>query len=44
VKEKTAVLEAKVAEIERMNHLFIGRDLRIAELKARIRELEHKRD
>ena len=42
VKERTAELESKIAEIERMNRLFVGRELRMAELKERIRELEAK--
>lgn len=40
VKERTAELAAKNTELERMNRIFIGRELRIAELKERIRELE----
>ena len=42
VKERTAELEAKIAEIERMNRLFVGRELRMKELKERIKELEKK--
>jgi len=41
VQERTAELEAKNAELERMNRLFVGRELRMMELKARIRMLEH---
>lgn len=40
VKQRTAELEEKNAELERMNRIFVGRELRMAELKARIRELE----
>lgn len=40
VKERTAELESKIAEIERMNRLFVGRELRMKELKEKIRELE----
>jgi PAS domain S-box-containing protein len=40
VKERTADLEAKNRELERMNKLFVGRELRMVELKERIRELE----
>ena len=42
VKDRTEELEAKIAEIERMNKLFVGRELRIAELKEKIREREKK--
>jgi predicted nucleic acid-binding Zn-ribbon protein len=40
VKERTTELEGKNAELERMNRLFIGRELRMVELKERVRELE----
>ena len=40
VKERTAELEKKIAEIERMNRLFVNREIRMKELKERIRELE----
>lgn len=40
VKERTAELEQKNKELERMNKLFVGRELRMVELKARIKELE----
>ena len=40
VKERTAELEEKNADLERMNKLFIGRELRMAELKNTIRDLE----
>lgn len=40
VKERTAELEHKNAELERMNKLFVGRELRMVELKRKIEELE----
>lgn len=40
VQERTAELEAKNAELERLNKIFVGRELRMVELKERIRELE----
>lgn len=40
VKERTAELERKNVELERMNRLFVGRELRMVELKERIREFE----
>lgn len=40
VKERTAELEAKNEELERMNRVFVGRELRMVELKEKIRELE----
>lgn len=40
VKERTAELETKNAELERMNRLFVGRELRMMELKQKIFELE----
>ncbi|MDU0458671.1 MAG: response regulator [Geobacteraceae bacterium] len=40
VKERTAELAAKNAELERANRLFVGRELRMVELKKRIREME----
>jgi len=40
VRERTAELEAKNTELERMNDLFVGRELRIKELRDRVRELE----
>jgi PAS domain S-box-containing protein len=41
VNERTAELAAKNAELERMNKVFVGRELRMVELKERIRELEN---
>ncbi len=40
VKERTAELAAKNADLEKMNKIFVGRELRMVELKERIRELE----
>ncbi len=40
VRERTKDLEEKMAELERMNDLFVGRELRMNELKNRIKELE----
>jgi len=42
VKERTAELEEKNEELYRMNRIFVGRELRMVELKERIRELEEK--
>lgn len=40
VKLRTAELEEKNAELERVNQLFTGRELRMVELKEKIRQLE----
>ena len=40
VTERTAQLEEKNAELERFNKLFVGRELRIVELKEKMAELE----
>ncbi len=40
VQERTAELEDKNAELEHMNSVFVGRELRRAELKKQIAELE----
>jgi PAS domain S-box-containing protein len=40
VRERTAELEEKNRELERMNKIFVNRELRMVELKERIRELE----
>lgn len=42
VRERTAELEAKNQELERMNRLFVGRELRMTELKKRVREMEEE--
>jgi len=44
VKEQTNKLEEKVTELERMNDLFVGRELRMNELKNRTKELEEGKD
>ncbi|MBI5056542.1 MAG: PAS domain S-box protein [Nitrospirae bacterium] len=41
VKERTAELEMKNAELERLNKLFVGRELRMIELKEKIAELDN---
>ena len=38
--ERTAELTAKTAELERINKVFVERELRMRELKDRIAELE----
>ncbi len=40
VRERTQELEEKTARLERVNKLFVDRELRMKELKARIRNLE----
>ena len=40
VGDRTAELNAKNEELERLNRLFVGRELRMVELKERISELE----
>jgi PAS domain S-box-containing protein len=42
VEERTAELVEKNSELERMNKIFVGRELRMVELKERIKELEDK--
>jgi response regulator RpfG family c-di-GMP phosphodiesterase len=44
VGERTAELAVKNAELMRTNKLFIGRELKMVELKERIRELERLQD
>jgi PAS domain S-box-containing protein len=41
VRERTAELEIKNAELQKMNRIFVGRELRMVELKEKIREMEH---
>lgn len=40
VRERTAELSAKTIELERINNVFVDREVRMRELKARIKELE----
>ena len=40
VQEQTATLEEKVAELERMNDVFVGREFRIKELRDKINAFE----
>lgn len=40
VRERTEELEAKNTELEKLNKVFIGRELRMIELKERIKKLE----
>jgi PAS domain S-box-containing protein len=42
VQERTAELEDKNAELEHMNKLFVGREIRMAELKSIIKDLEEQ--
>jgi hypothetical protein len=42
VKQRTTELEEKNTELYKMNRLFVNRELRMVELKQRIRELEEK--
>lgn len=43
VEDRTQELETKNAELERMNKLFVGRELRIKELKEKVKEKTHQR-
>lgn len=42
VRERTMELERRNYELEQMNKVFVGRELKMAELKERIRELEKR--
>jgi len=42
VRERTAELEMKIAEIERMNKLFVDRELRMIEIKEKMKVLEKR--
>ena len=42
VREHTKELERRNYELEQMNKAFVGRELRMVELKERIRELEER--
>lgn len=44
VKDRTAELQEKNQELERMNKLFVGRELRMVQLKEKIAVLESKPD
>lgn len=44
VRERTRELEEKNAELERFNRLFVDRELRMVELKEKIRELEERQN
>lgn len=43
VRERTAALEKKSAELEQANKMFVGRELRMIELKEKIQELEERK-
>lgn len=40
MRERTAELSRKNADLETMNKSFVGRELRMVELKERVKELE----
>ncbi len=42
VADRTAELATKVAELDQLNRVFVGRELRMRELKAQIAELERR--
>ena len=42
VEERTLELEEKIAELEHMNDVFVGREFRVKELRDRVNELELK--
>lgn len=42
VRDRTAELERKNDELEKLNRIFVGRELRMAELKERLRRLERE--
>ncbi len=44
IKDRTAELEDKYAELEQVNKLFVGREIRMGELKKQIDELEKRLD
>jgi GAF domain-containing protein len=44
IKERTVELEAKNVSLARMNKMFVGREIRMAELKKQLAELENKND
>lgn len=43
IAERTKDLEAKIDDLERFSRLTVGRELRMVELKKKVRELEEKR-
>jgi PAS domain S-box-containing protein len=42
VEERTARLQESIVQLEELNRVFVGRELKMAELKARISQLEGK--
>jgi hypothetical protein len=42
INERTAELKETIARLEELNRLFVGRELRMVELKKRIAELENE--
>jgi nitrate/nitrite-specific signal transduction histidine kinase len=42
VHERTAELKQTIAELEDLNRVFVGRELKMAELKTRLAQLEGK--
>jgi DNA repair exonuclease SbcCD ATPase subunit len=42
INERTKELELKYSELEKMNQIFIGRELKMVALKKKIAELEEK--
>ena len=43
-KERRQKLAERVAELERMNDAFVGREFRIKELRGRVKELEESKE
>lgn len=43
VSERTATLNSKVLELEKMNDLMVGREIKMAELKKELKELKEKK-
>jgi len=42
IKERTAKLRATMGDLEQLNHVFVGREMKMIELKKRIAELEQE--